>query len=86
MQNKKLQNHQLKNNYIIMSDHDNITMNANQFKQLEINYSKPTHITSKYENKNRDPKNDIKPDDEFAFDEDSTSIATLRSKPTFNNC
>jgi len=56
-------------------------MNAKQFKQLEINYSKPTHITSKYENKNRDPKNNIKPGDEFVFDEESTSIATLRSNP-----
>ena len=40
-------------------------------KQLKINSSEPTHITSESKNKNKDPKNAIKPGDEFTFDEDS---------------
>ena len=66
-----------------MSGHDNTTINTNQFKHFEINYSK-THVYNFKirTQKQRSKKKDIKPDDEFAFDEDSTLIATLRSNST----
>ena len=50
--------------------------------KLTLQNPKLMHITSESENKNRDPKNAIKPDEEFVFNKDSTSIATLRSNPT----
>ena len=50
-----------------------------KISKLTHQSAKLTHTTSKPENKNRDPKNDIKPDEEFAFDEDPISIAMLRS-------
>ena len=49
--------------------------------KLTLQNPKLTHITSESENKNRDPKNSMKTDKEFAVEEDSTLIATLRSNP-----
>ena len=48
--------------------------------KLTLQNPKLTHITSEFENKARDPKNFIKPNKEFAFDEDSTSIG-VKIKP-----
>ena len=54
---------------------------SSKISKLTHQHPKLTHTTSKPENKNRDLENVITPDEEFAFDEDSTSIAPLRSTP-----
>ena len=54
---------------------------SSKFSKLTHQNANLTHTTSKPDHKNKDRKIAIKPNEEFVFDEDSTSIATLRSNP-----
>ena len=55
---------------------------SSKISKLTHQNAKLMSTTSNPENKNRDRKNTFKLDEQFSLDEDSTSIATLRSNPT----
>ena len=59
-----------------------IMQSSSKISKLTHQNAKLMNTTSNPKNKNKDRENTIKLDEQFPFYEDSTSIATLRSKPT----